>query len=84
MLTRILIGILVSIGGFIIVWKTQIMLDTVGPIEWAEKNLGGGGSRLFYKLLGTLIIVIGFMVITNLFDEIVGGGIKSLFGPKGY
>jgi len=84
MLTRILIGIAVSIGGFIIVWKTQIMLDTVGPIEWAERNLGGGGSRLFYKLLGTLIIVIGFMVITNLFNDIVGGGIQSLFGPKGY
>ncbi len=64
------------------VWKTQIMLDTVGPIEWAEKNFGGGGSRLFYKLLGTLIIVIGFLVITNLFNDIVGGGIQSLFGAK--
>ncbi|MFA5947124.1 MAG: hypothetical protein WC813_03805 [Patescibacteria group bacterium] len=80
MITRILIGIAVALAGCLIVWKTQIMLDSVGPIEWAERNLGGGGSRLFYKLLGVVIILIGFMVITNLFNDIVGGGIKSLFG----
>jgi hypothetical protein len=79
MITRILIGIGISALGFLIVWKTQIMLDSVGPIEWAERNLGGGGSRLFYKLLGTVIILIGFMVITNLFNDIVGGTISGLF-----
>lgn len=79
MIMRILIGILVSLGGIIIVWKTQIMMDTVGPIEWAEKTFGGGGSRLFYKLFGIFVILIGFMVITNLFNDIVGGAISSIF-----
>lgn len=79
MIMRILIGILVSIGGIIIVWKTQIMLDTVGPIEWAERHMGGGGSRMFYKLFGIFVILIGFMVITNLFNDIVGGAISSIF-----
>lgn len=82
MILRILIGIGVSLGGLLIVWKTQIMMDTVGPIEWAEKNLGGGGSRLFYKLLGIVIILVGFMVITNLFNTVVGGAVTSLFGQQ--
>ncbi|MFA5945656.1 MAG: hypothetical protein WC802_01980 [Patescibacteria group bacterium] len=80
MIIRILIGAGVSLAGLLIVWKTQIMLDSVGPIEWAEKTFGGGGSRLFYKLLGTLIILIGFLVITNLFNTIVGGAVSSVFG----
>lgn len=66
------------------VWKTQFFLDAVGTIEWAERNLGGGGSRLFYKLLGIVIILIGFLVITNLFDMVVGGFVTSLFGGRGY
>jgi len=80
MIIRILIGIGVSLAGLLMVWKTQIMLDSVGPIEWAEKMFGGGGSRLFYKLLGTLIILIGFMVITDLFNTVVGGAVTSVFG----
>lgn len=80
MIARILIGILVSLGGYLMVWKTQFFLDAVGPIDWAERNLGGGGSRMFYKLLGVAIILIGFLVITNLFDTVIGGFIISLFG----
>lgn len=52
----------------------------MGYVEWAEKWLGGGGTRLFYKLLGTLIIIIGLMVITNLFNSVIGGVIGGLFG----
>ncbi len=80
MLLRILIGIGVSLLGVLITWKTQIMLDTVGPIDWAERNLGGGGSRLFYKLLGVVITLIGFLVITNLYNMVIGGFVTSLFG----
>lgn len=80
MIGRIIIGILVAALGYMMVWKTQFFMDTVGMIDWAERNLGGGGSRLFYKLLGIVIILIGFMVITNLFDMVIGGFIGSIFG----
>jgi hypothetical protein len=83
MITRILIGIWVSFGGFMMVWKTQFFLDMIGRIEWAEKNLGGGGSRLLYKLIGIVIILIGFLAITNLYDMVIGGFITSLFGAPG-
>jgi hypothetical protein len=82
MIMRILIGLLVSLGGFLMVYKTQFILDMVGYVDWAEKHLGQGGSRLFYKLLGTVIILIGFLVITNLYDMVIGGFILGVFGGR--
>jgi len=61
------------------VWKTQWFLDILGFVSWAEEHLGSGGSRMFYKLLGTLIIAIGFIIVTNLWDVIIGGFIRSIF-----
>lgn len=80
MISRILIGLLITCLGFLLVWKTEWFMSIMGYVDWAEKWLGGGGTRLFYKLLGTLIIIIGLMVITNLFNSIVGGAIGGLFG----
>lgn len=51
----------------------------LGSVPWAERTFGGGGSQFFYKLLGIVIILIGAMVMTNLFEIIVGGFIGSLF-----
>lgn len=78
MIGRIIIGLLVCGLGWLMVWKTQWFLDMLGFVDWAEQHLGSGGTRLFYKLLGTFIIIIGFIVITNLWDELVGGFIRSI------
>lgn len=78
-ITRILIGTAVSALGLLMVFKTQWVLALVGRIYFAEKFFGGGGSRLFFKLLGIVIILIGFLTITNLFDEVVGGFVTRLF-----
>lgn len=79
-ITRILIGLAVTGLGVIMVFKTPWMLSLVGRIYFAEKNLGPGGSRIFFKLLGVVIILIGFLVVTNLFDVVVGGFFTRLFG----
>lgn len=80
MVARILIGILVAIGGYLMVWKTQFFLEALGTVDWAERNLGAGGSRMLYKLIGIVIILIGFLAITNLYDMVIGGIVASLFG----
>lgn len=77
---RILIGFFISVLGFFLVWKTEWFLGIMGYVNWAESVFGGGGTRLFYKLLGTAIIIIGFMVITNLFNSFMAGLIGGLFG----
>lgn len=80
MIVRILIGLLICAIGWLLVWKTAWFVNIMGYIDWAERNLGGGGTTLFYKLFGTLIILIGFMVITNLFEGFIVGLLGGIFG----
>ena len=79
MLSRIIIGLLIMTSGVFLVWKTEFFYGILGSVDWADRTLGGGGSRTFYKLLGVGIILIGVMVMTNLFELIIGGFIRSLF-----
>lgn len=71
MLTRILLGFIIAGIGFLITWKSEWLLHNFGRVQWAEENLGGGGSRLFFKLLGIAIIFIGYAIITNLMTSIL-------------
>lgn len=79
-LTRLVFGLIAMSIGFLMVYKTEWILELVGRIYFAEKNFGPGGTRVFYKMLGTLIILLGFLFITNLFDVIVGGFLTRIFG----
>lgn len=80
MIGRIIIGFLVTALGFSMVWKTEFYMSILGEIDWAMKYLGGGGTRLFYKLLGTAIIIIGFLVVTNLWEGFMVSLVGSVFG----
>lgn len=75
---RIFLGLVAIVIGFVIVWKTEAFLNFFGRVEWAEKHLGyEGGSRLFYKLIGLSIIIIGVFAATNM----LGGIIMAIFKP---
>lgn len=80
MLTRILVGLAVTAVGVMCSYKTEWILTAVGPVEWAERTFGPGGSRTFWKLSGVLICMIGFSILTNLFDGFMGGLVGGLFG----
>jgi hypothetical protein len=77
---RILIGLAIAAVGTYMVIKTRKLLEFFGPIEWADRNLGGGGSNLLYKLIGILACFIGFMVATNLWGAFLQATLGSLFG----
>lgn len=74
---RIFIGIILTVIGYLFVWKSEWLLNNFGRIAWAEKKLGTeGGSRLFYKLLGITIMFLGFFYATGVTDEIL----ENIFG----
>ncbi len=77
---RILIGIAIVGIGIFLVLKTTLIIDFIGPFDWAEQKLGGGGSNLFYKLVGVVVCFIGFMVATNLWNAFLQATLGSLFG----
>lgn len=61
------IGALGTIAGFMLVWKTTAVLNFTGRIEFAEKYLGAeGGSRIFIKIIGIIIIFVSWLYMFNL------------------
>jgi len=81
MLARVLIGLLFAAAGFVLVWKSEWFQINFGAIAWAEEKFGSsGGSRLMYKLIGILFIIIGFLSITNLHKQAFVAIFGGLFG----
>ena len=78
---RILIGLILVVVGFVIVWKTRKFIEFFGPIAWADAKLGGGGTSLMYKTIGIIIIFVGFMWATNLWGAFLEATLGGLF-PK--
>ncbi len=78
-LTRILIGFGLAAVGIFFTIRTRTIIDMFGNVDWADRNLGGGGTSLFYKFLGILVTLIGFVVATNMWDALLQGTIGRLF-----
>jgi hypothetical protein len=83
MLSRILIGLVLVAIGFLFVWKTRKIIETFGTSDWAETKIGGGGTSLLYKGIGLLVIFIGFMWATDLWNAFLEATLGPIFGPRG-
>ncbi len=56
------------------------LVTNFGHIDWAEEHLGTmGGSRLMWKLIGLVLIIGSFLVISGLMNNII----LSIFTPFG-
>ena len=78
---RWVLGIILPVVGFLLVWKTGKFYEWFGPLPFAEKYIHSeGGSRLMYKLIGTLLIFVGFLFLTNLHVGFVEWIAKTFFG----
>lgn len=66
--------------GLLFIVKTDAVVRTTGRVGWAERNLGGAGTYTMYKLIGLLCLIIGFMLITGLFERMLGGVAGGFFG----
>lgn len=74
------IGVLAIAAGAAMIVKTEWLIQNFGTSAWAEGHLGTeGGSRLLYKLIGLAIILIGFLLVTNLFEAFLLGTIGRIF-----
>jgi hypothetical protein len=67
------------IAGTLLIIYTEWIVNNVGRIAWAEQHLGTeGGTRIFYKLLGVLIILGAFLAVTGTLGDLLLG----IFAPK--
>ncbi len=81
---RYFIGLIMVAFGYLMVSKATFIAENFGAIAWAEKHLGTeGGSRIFYKILGIILILLGFSVITGLLQPMLLSILSPFFGgPK--
>lgn len=79
MFLRIFIGVILCAAGYYMVRKPVSILDLLGYNMWAEKYFPGG-SQSFYKMVGIVLILAGFLIFTNLHVPFVEGLGKFLFG----
>lgn len=74
----IIIGMLVMAGGAFLVVKTEWFINNFGRIAWFENKLGAeGGSRLGYKLVGIIALIVGMIIMTGSGDDLA----RWLLGP---
>lgn len=60
------------------VMRSEWFLSFFGRIDWAEIHLGSeGGTRVFYKLLGMVTILVSLMIMTGMIE----GLLMAIFGP---
>lgn len=75
------IGLACSAVGFSMVYKTDWYLGFMGLNDWAETKLGGGGTRLMYKLIGVLFCFLGILGMTGQLNDLLAGTAGLVFGP---
>lgn len=78
MVARIIFGIIGIVIGSIMVMRSEWFLSFFGRIDWAEIHLGSeGGTRVFFKLVGMILILVSLMVMTGMIE----GLLMAIFGP---
>ncbi len=75
---RVIVGAFIVVVGVVFVIKTRDIYDFFGSVPFAEKYLGGGGTTLFYKLLGVVFCLLGFIVMFNLWNAFLQATLGSL------
>ena len=69
---------MIVLGAFMVI-RTEWFIENFGYSDWAEAKLGGGGTRIMYKVLGILFIVGSVLGMTGALGEIIIGVFGKLF-----
>ncbi len=78
---RFFLSLLGIVAGFMVTYKADAIMRAFGRIPWAEEKLGvEGGTRLFWKLIGIIIILFAIMYLVGaeagffgMFGRLFGG-----------
>lgn len=74
-------GIIVIIIGFFLTWKAYAVYRITGSIPLAEKYFENFGRTFgFYRFLGIVAIIIGFLYLSGACNYIVVHWVGVLFG----
>ncbi|MBU1130591.1 hypothetical protein KJ840_00455 [Patescibacteria group bacterium] len=77
---KFIIGLIGIAAGFLLIWKSNWIVQNFGRIDWAEEHIATeGGTRLLWKLIGLAIIFISMLYMFGMVEGIIIGIFGSLF-----
>ncbi len=77
---KYLIGLIVIAIGFLLIWKTDWIVNNFGKIDWAEMRLSAeGGTRILWKLIGIVVIILAMMYMFGFIEGVIGAIFSPLF-----
>ena len=76
---RIFLGLIGCILSILLIIYRGKVIHFIGPIAWAERRLGGGGTYTLLVLVGVFGFIFSLMYMTNSFDWIFGGAGVDFF-----
>ena len=80
---HVILGIIFCLIGTFITFKSEWIFREFGRTEFAEKYFAlEGGSRFFYKLIGIIIIFVGFLIIGGIHFTVLNWIANTFF--KGF
>ncbi len=78
---KFIMGMILAGIGYMTVWKSEWLFVNFGSIGFAEKYFQtAGGSRLFYKVVGFIVILVGILIATDLVDTFLQWTVGGIFG----
>jgi hypothetical protein len=77
---RYVLGLIGIAIGFLLIWKSEWIINNFGRIDWAEQHLGSeGGTRLMWKLIGLLVIILSMLFMFGMLQSILLAVLSPLF-----
>ncbi|TAL19413.1 hypothetical protein EPN90_03655 [Patescibacteria group bacterium] len=64
------VGILFIALGVLLVLKTEFFYGLVGAMEWPEKHIGPGGTRIFLKIVGLVLVFAAFLLMSGTLADV--------------
>jgi len=71
MLGKIIWSLLIAASGFGLLVYTEPVKRFTGPIDFAEKYFGAGGTYTFFKLVGLGLIIGALFWVTGTIDRLI-------------
>lgn len=71
MIVKIILFILALVIGLYFLIKSEYIVRVIGHNEYAERYLGSGGTYLMWKIIGIILIILGFLYLIGDLDPLL-------------
>lgn len=78
MALRIIIGLIVAVVGFFMVYRPRFFFDFLGEQAWVAKIFSVNDQELAYKIIGIIVIFIGVLIMTNIIYDLLGWALSPI------